>query len=72
MLFLLHSAMITELLMISEVIKHTLAREEALFCSEQPVFRVLCLEKIYPQFLEAYWVLLYLEGLLKIFFFLIT
>lgn len=50
MLFLLHSAMIT----ISEVIKHALAREEALFCSEQPVFRVLFLKKIYPQFLEAY------------------
>lgn len=46
--------MITELLMISEVIKHALAREEALFCSEQPVFRVLFPKKIYPQFLEAY------------------
>lgn len=31
MLFLLQSEMITELLMISEVIKHVLAREEAFF-----------------------------------------
>lgn len=54
MLFLLQSEMITELLMISEVIKLALAREEALLCSEQPGVQSLFSEKIYPQFLKAY------------------
>jgi len=58
--------------MISEVIKHALAREEALFCSEQPGFRVLLLKYIYPQFLKACVGPVLYGKSFKNFFFLIT